>query len=108
MVESDPNVELKIETMNPAEFGNHLAARQSAVAALPLGLENYHSKKLMLEQSILMEKNISEHIRAVSAMTVQNGAVDPNLTLERKTAMLVRLRQDLFTARAHFLYVKSK
>ena len=108
MVETDPTVPLKIETMSPLEFGNYLASRQSAVAALPLGLDDYPAKKLHLEQAILLEKNLAEQVRAVSTLSITAGAADQNLTLEKKTQMLNKLRQDLFAARQNFVYTKSK
>ena len=108
MVETDPNVALKVETMDQVEFSSYLAVRQSAVAGLPMSIEDYSSKRLLLEKVVGAEKNAAEVLRAVSQLTVQDGAANQNLTVERRNALLIRLRQDLFAARQMFLYTESK
>ena len=107
MVETDPTVPLKIEAMNQQEFGNYLAVRQSAVAALPLGLEDYPAKKLALEQAIQIEKNLAEQLRSMAILNITAGAAAGELTQERKTQLLIKSRQDLFMARTNFVYIKS-
>lgn len=46
-------------------------------------------------------------LRDVARIEVQDGAVDPRLTVERRNALLVRHRQALIAARKHFTYVKT-
>ena len=43
----------------------------------------------------------------MARIEVQDGAVDPRLTVERRNALLVRHRQALIAARKHFTYVKT-
>ena len=107
MVETDPTVALKIEAMNQQEFGNYLAVRQSAVAALPLGLQDYPAKKMALEQAIQIEKNLAEQLRSVAILNITAGAAAGELTQEKKTQLLIKSRQDLFLARTNFVYIKS-
>jgi len=108
MVESDPNVALRVEAMDQVELANYLATRQLAVASLNLNIENYAAKKFLLEQAVSMEKNAVEALRALARLVVQDGAGDQNLTAAKRTTLLIKSRQDVFLARQHFLYVKSK
>ena len=77
------------------------------MAALLLGLDDYPAKKLALEQAIHIEKNTAEQLRAMSMLNINANAAAGELTQERKTQMLIKLRQDLFMARTNFVYMKS-
>ena len=91
-VESDATVQLKVEQMEEAEFSNYIITRQSAVAGLSHSISDYASKRQLLELAVNVEKNAAENLRAISAMTVGDGA-NANFTQARKTAMQQKHRQ---------------
>ena len=92
-VEKDANVQLRVELMEPAEFASYLATRASAVAGLPQAIANYSSKRHLLDLAVTLEKAAAESLRALAAITIQDGAAGLNLTEQRKTAMLIKARQ---------------
>lgn len=108
MVETDPTVALAVEGMDARAYGDYLAGRQIAVASLSMVQEDYPAKKLLLEQAVKAEKDAADVLRIVTLLTVTEGAEGENLTVARREALLVRLRQNLFDARNHFVYTKSK
>ena len=108
MIETDATVPLAVENMDHQQFSNYLAERQFAVVSLPLDTEYYYSKKNLLDQAVTVEKNSVEMLRAVSRLTVTNGAVNQDLTVDKRIALLTKLRKNVFSARQHFIYVKSK
>jgi len=104
--EVDPNVETAIEGMNAQQFVSYLASRSAALASLSVNVAHYPAKRLLLEMAIETEKAVAERVRTISTLTVHVGAVEPNLTAARRTALLVTLRQDLFNSRKMFLFAK--
>ena len=92
-VESDATVQLKVEQMEDAKFSNYIITRQSAVAGLSHSISDYASKRQLLELAINVEKNAAENLRAISVMTVGDGAANANFTQARKTAMQQKYRQ---------------
>ena len=108
MVENNPNVALAIEAMNEQAYGSIIAGRHASVSTLPHTVENYPGKKLILEQAIKVEKDAGDALRMLAAITVTAGAANDDLTVEKRNTMMIRLRQNLFSARQLFLTVKSK
>ena len=108
MVEKDPNVALAVETMNDQAYGSYLAGRHATVSSLPHSVEDYPGKKMLLEQAIRGEKDAADNLRTLARVTVSAGAANEDLTVERRAAMMIKLRQTLFSARELFLSVKSK
>ena len=92
-VETDADVQLRVELMEPAEFTLYLATRQSAVASLNHGISDHASKRHLLNLAVSNERAAAEYLRTLAAVTVQAGAAGPNLTEQRKTAMLIKARQ---------------
>ena len=99
-VEKDANVQLRVELMEPAEFASYLATRASAVAGLSQAIADYASKRHLLDLAVTTERAAAESLRALAAITVQDGAAGANLTEQRKAAMLIKARQ--VTAIIHF------
>ena len=108
MVENNPNVPLAVEAMDEQAYASHLAGRHAAVATLSHTVVDYPGKKMLLEQAIKVEKDASDALRTLANVTITAGAANEELTIERRNAMMVRSRQNLFSARQLFLSVKSK
>ena len=108
MVEKDPTVALAVEKMNDQAYGSYLAGRQAAVSSLSHSMEDYPEKKMILEQTIRGEKDAADALRALARVTVTAGAANKDLTLERRTEMMIKFRQNLFSTRELFLSMKSK
>ena len=108
MVENNPNVPLAVEAMDEQAYASHLAGRHAAVATLSHTVVDYPGKKMLLEQAIKVEKDASDALRTLANVTITAGAANEDLTIERRNAMMVRSRQNLFSARQLFLSVKSK
>ena len=89
VVETDANVQLRVELMDPAEFTSYLAARQSAVASLNHGISDHASKRHLLNLAAGNERAAAEYLRTLAAVTVQAGAEGPNLTEQRKNRKLL-------------------
>ena len=108
MVEKDPTVALAVETMDDQAYGSYLAGRHAAVSSLSHSVEDYPGKKMLLEQTIRGEKDAADNLRTLARVTVTAGATNEDLTVQRRAAMMIKLRQTLFSARELFLSVKSK
>ena len=108
MVENDPNVALAVETMDEQAYGSHFAGRYAAVSTLPHTVVDYPGKKMLLEQAIKVEKDATDALRTLARITVTAGAANDDLTIEKRNAMMIRYRQNVFSARQLFLSVKSK
>ena len=108
MVDTDPTTPLAVETMDDQAFAMLQSGRQAAVAALSTSMEFYAAKKMLLVQAVQAEKNAAETLRTFAAVTVTEGAAGQELTVERRTGTLVRLRRNLFAARQLLAFVKSK
>ena len=108
MVEKDPTVALAVETMHDQAYESYLAGRHAAVSFLSHGVEDYPGMKWLLEEAIRGEKDAADALRALARVTVTAGAGNENLTVERRNAMMIKFRQNLFTARELFLNVRSK
>ena len=108
MVETDPNVPLAVETMDEQAYGSLLASRRASVSALSHSVEDYPGKKLLLEQAIKVEKDAADALRTLATTTVTAGAANNDLSVERRNNMMIRFRQNLFSARQLLLTVKSK
>ena len=108
MVENNPNVPLAVETMDEQAYGSHFAGRHAAVSTLSHTIVDYPGKKMLLEQAIKVEKDATDALRTLSNVTITAGAANEDLTAEKRNAMMVRSRQNLFSARQLFLSVKSK
>ena len=108
MVENNPNAPLAVEAMDELAFSSYLSGRQAALAALPMAVDSYPGKKMILELAIKSERDAAEMLRNFARITVTAGAAGEEMTVERRAATLVKLRQNLFTARQLFLAVKSK
>ena len=65
-------------------------------------------KKLILEQAIKVEKDAGNALRMLATITVTAGAANDDLTVEKRNTMMIRLRQNLFSARQLFQTMKSK
>ena len=94
-VETDANVQLRVELMDPAEFTSLLATRQSAVASLDHGIADHASKRHLLSLAVDNERAAAESLRTLAAITVQDGAAGQNLTDQRKNQLLIKARQVL-------------
>ena len=92
-VETDATVQLRVKTMDSAEFTSHLTNRQSFIATLNMGIPWYASKRHLLELAVNIEKAATEKLRTLAAITIQDGAAGANMTEERKAAMLIKARQ---------------
>ena len=108
MVENNPNVPLAVETMDEQAYGSHFAGRHAAVSTLSHTIVDYPGKKMLLEQAIKVEKDATDALRTLANVAITAGAANEDLTIERRNAMMVRSRQNLFSARQLFLSVKSK
>ena len=108
MVATDPTVALAVETMDIQAYGSYLAGRHAAVSSLPHNVEDYPGKKMLLEQAIQGEKDAADALRTLAKITVTAGAANEDLTVERRNTMMIQFRRNLFSARRHFLSVKSK
>ena len=96
-MESDPNVQCAVETMEDGAFASYLSGRQAAVAGLSSGMLDYDGKK-----------DAAEMLRTFARITVTAGAAGEDLTMGRRADRLVRLRQNLFAARSLLSFVESK
>ena len=99
---------LAVEAMDEQAYGLHLAGRHAAVSTLSHTIVDYSGKKMLLEQAIKVEKDATDALRTLANVTITAGAANEELTIERRNAMMVRSRQNLFSARQLFLSVKSK
>ena len=105
---NNPNVPLAVEAMDERAYGSHFAGRHAAVSTLSHTIVDYSGKKMLLEQAIKVEKDATDALRTLASVTITAGAANENLTVEKLNAMMVRSRQNLFSARQLFLSVKSK
>ena len=108
MVENDPHIALAVEAMDELAYGSYLAGRNAAVASLSLSSESYHGKKMILEQAIKSEKDAADLLRTIVRIPAAAGAANDGFTVERRDALIVRLRQNLISTRQLFLSVNSK
>ena len=92
-VETDTTVQLRVETMEPAEFTSYLANRQSLVVALNLGISQYTKKHYLLELAVNIERAAAENLRNLAAIIIQDGAAGANMTEQGKATMLIKARQ---------------
>ena len=107
MVENNPQNQLAVELLDDHAYAAYLAGRHATVSVLSLSIENYAAKKLMLEQAVKAEKEAADVLREFGRLTITAGAANDELTAEKRTAILIKLRQILLDARDHFLYVNT-
>ena len=75
-VETDTTVQLRVETMEPAEFTSS------------------HTKKhYFLELAVNIERAAAENLRNLAAIIIQDGAAGANMTEQGKATMLIKARQ---------------
>ena len=75
-VETDTTVQLRVETMEPAEFTSP------------------HIKKhYLLELAVNIERAAAENLRNLAAIIIQDGAAGANMTEPGKATMLIKARQ---------------
>ena len=98
--EANPQEVTAMEGMNVEQFQAYLETRRGCISALSVSEPNYAAKRKLLQYAVDNERSCAEHLRTVSALT---GA---NLTAERRTALLVSLRQALFNARNALIFTK--
>ena len=109
MVEENPNVALAVETMDEQAYGSHFAGRHAVVSTLsPHNIVDYPGKKMILEQAIKGERDATDALRTLANLAVTAGAANAELTVEKRNAMMIRYRQNVFSARQLFVSVKSK
>ena len=104
--EADPHEATAVEAMNPEQFQVYVENRRGCISSLSLGVPDHGAKKKLLQHAVDMERSCAENLRTVSALTVQAAAAGANLTAERRTALLVSHRQNLFNARNNLIYTK--
>ena len=107
-METDPNAQCAVETMDDGAFASYLSGRLSSIAGLSTGITDYDGKKMLLEKAVKGEKDAAEMLRTFARITVTAGAAGDDLTAERRANRLVRLRQNLFAARSLLSFVESK
>ena len=89
-------------------------------------VQGYTGKKMLLELAIKGEKDASDMLRTLTTTTVTAGAANEvrsslywfesglinfiiqDLTVEKRNAMIIRCRRNLFATRQLFLTIKSK
>ena len=59
-METDPNQEFLVETMNHQDFVSLMGNRQLAVASLSRSIEDFPAKHMMLDQAVQLEKFSAE------------------------------------------------
>ena len=59
-METDPNQEFRVETMNHQDFVTLMANRQLAVASLNRSIDDFPAKHMMLDQAVQLEKFCAE------------------------------------------------
>ena len=104
--EADPQEVTAVEGMTQEQFAVYMENRRGCLSSLPYGMPDYGAKKKLLQHAVDAERTCAEHLRTVSALTVQANAAGNNLTAGRRTALLVSLRQALFNARNALIYTK--
>ena len=107
-METDPNAPCAVETMEDGAFASYLSGRVATVAGLSSGMQEYDGKRALLTKAVGIEKDAAEMLRSFSRVTVTQGAAGEDITLERRLARLVRLRQNLFAARSNLSFTESK
>ena len=55
-----------------------------------------------------VERDAVELLWTISLITVTAGAANQDLTVQRRAALLIRLRQAVIAAREHLVFVNSK
>ena len=104
--EANPQEATAVEGMNVEQFQAYLETRRGCISALSVSEPNYAAKRKLLQYAVDNERSCAEHLRTVSALTVQADAAGANLTVERRTALLVSLRQALFNAKNALIFTK--
>ena len=107
-METDPNAPCAVETMEEGAFASYLSGRAATVAGLSSGIEDYDGKRVLLTKAVGMEKDAAEMLRSFARITVTAGAAGEDVTVQRRLARLVRLRQNLFAARSNLSFTESK
>ena len=107
-METDPNAQCAVETMENGAFASYLSGRCATVAGLSSGMVDYDGKRALLVKAVGAEKDAAEMLRSFARITITAGAAGDDLTVERRLNRLVRLRQNLFASRSLLSFVESK
>ena len=63
---------------------------------------------MILEKAVKAEKDSADILRIIVLIPAAAGAAIDGFTVERRNAVIIRLRQNLFSTRQLFLTINSK
>ena len=104
--ESDVGKATALEAFAEEQYAAYVSALCGTLASLSASVPGYEYKRKLLQLAVDSEICAADALRGVNQLTVTAGSKDNDLTVVRKGAMLVKMREALFKARKMVLFAR--